>query len=65
MNWQEHYKSRTISAEEAAAQVKAGMRVNFPLAAGTVMQRALAAHAKSIGGVVELRMSSPLASLVR
>jgi len=60
MNWQEYYKSRTISAEEAAAKVKAGMRVNFPLAAGTVMQRALAARGKAIGGVVELRMSSPL-----
>ena len=60
MNWQEHYKSRTISAEEAAAKVTAGMRVDFPLAAGTVMQRALAARGKSLGGVVNLRMSSPL-----
>lgn len=60
MNWQEHYKSRTISAEEAALMVKPGMRVDFPLAAGTVMQRALAARGKSMGGVVELRMSSPL-----
>ena len=60
MNWQEYYRSRTISADEAAAMVKAGMRVNFPLAAGTVMQGALAARGKQIGGVVDLRMSSPL-----
>src|SRR5258708_17247609 len=60
MNWQEHYKSRTIAAEEAASMVKAGMRVHFPLASGSVMQRALAARGKSIDGVVELRLSSPL-----
>ena len=60
MNWQEYYRSRTISADEAAAMVKPGMRVNFPLAAGTVMQGALAARGKQIGGVVDLRMSSPL-----
>jgi 4-hydroxybutyrate CoA-transferase len=60
MNWQEYYRSRTISADEAAAMVKPGMRVDFPLAAGTVMQRALAARGKQIGGIVDLRMSSPL-----
>lgn len=60
MNWQEHYRSRTISAEEAAAMVKPGMRVHFPLAGGSVMQRALAARAKQIDGVVDLRLSSPL-----
>ncbi len=60
MNWQEHYRSRTISADEAAAMVKPGMRVDFPLAAGTVMQRALAARGKQIDGVVDVRMSSPL-----
>src|SRR5208283_4602477 len=37
-----------------------GMRVSFPLAAGTVMQAALAARGKQIGGVVDLRMSSPI-----
>jgi acyl-CoA hydrolase len=60
MNWQEHYRSRTISAEEAAAMVEPGMRVHFPLASGAVMQRALAARGKQIGGAVDLRMSSPL-----
>ena len=60
MKWQEYYRSRTISADDAAAMVKPGMRVNFPLAAGTVMQRALAARGKHIDGVVDLRMSSPL-----
>lgn len=59
MNWQEHFRSRTISAEDAAALVKPGMRVDFPLAAGYVMQRALAARAEKIGGPVNLRMSSP------
>src|SRR5205085_7383732 len=56
----EHYQSRQISAEEAAALVKPGMRVHFPLASGVVMQRALGAHAKKIGGLVDLRLSSPL-----
>ena len=60
MNWREYYQSRTITADEAAAMVKPGMRVDFPLAAGTVMQRALAARGKQIDGVVDLRMSSPL-----
>ena len=60
MNWQEYYRSRTISADEAAAMVKAGMRVDFPLAAGTVMQRALAARGRQIVGVVDVRMSAPL-----
>ncbi len=60
MNWQEQYSSRRISTEEAAALVRPGMRVNFPLAGGTVMQRALGAHADKIGGLVDLRLSSPL-----
>src|ERR1700728_3869187 len=60
MNWQEHYRSRTISVDEAAAMVKPGMRVDFPLAAGTAMQRALAARGKQMDGVIDLRMSSPL-----
>jgi 4-hydroxybutyrate CoA-transferase len=60
MNWQEYYRSRTISPDEAAAMVKPGMRVDFPLAAGTVMQRALAARGKQIDGAVDVRLSSPL-----
>jgi len=60
MNWQEYYRSRTIPADEAAALVKPGMRVAFPFAAGTVMQRALAASGKHLDGVVDLRLSSPL-----
>jgi len=60
MDWQEYYRSRTISADEAAAMVKPGMRVDFPLATGNVMQRALAARGKQLGGVVDLRMSAPL-----
>ncbi|HYL60079.1 MAG TPA: acetyl-CoA hydrolase/transferase C-terminal domain-containing protein [Candidatus Acidoferrales bacterium] len=60
MNWNEHYRSRTISADEAAALVKPGMRVHFPLAGGSVMQRALAARAKELDGAVDLRLSSPL-----
>ncbi|MGB0058585.1 acetyl-CoA hydrolase/transferase family protein [Candidatus Binatus sp.] len=60
MNWQEYYRARTIPADEAAAMVKAGMRVDFPFASGTVMQRALAARGKNLDGVVDLRMSSPL-----
>jgi 4-hydroxybutyrate CoA-transferase len=60
MNWQEYYRSRTISPDEAAAKVKPGMRVDFPLAAGTVMQRALAARGKHLDGAVDVRLSSPL-----
>ncbi|HXN87711.1 MAG TPA: hypothetical protein VN867_16675, partial [Candidatus Binataceae bacterium] len=60
MNWLDHYKSRHISTEEAAALVKPGMRVHFPLASGSVMQRALGAHADKIGGLVDLRLSSPM-----
>ena len=60
MNWKEHYQSRRISAGEAAALVKPGMRVHFPLASGAVMQFALGAHADKIGGLVDLRLSSPL-----
>jgi hypothetical protein len=60
MNWQEYYRARTISADEAAAKVMPGMRVDFPFASGTVMQRALAARGKHLDGVVDLRMSSPL-----
>jgi 4-hydroxybutyrate CoA-transferase len=60
MNWKEHYQSRRISPEQAAALVKPGMRVHFPLAGGNTMQRALGAHADQIGGMVDLRLSSPL-----
>lgn len=60
MNWHEYYKSRELSAEAAAALVKAGMRVDFPLACGAVMQRALAARAAQLEGAIDLRLSSPL-----
>lgn len=60
MNWQEHYQSRRLSTEQAAALVKPGMRVQFPLAGGAVMQRALAARHADIGGAIDLRLSSPL-----
>jgi 4-hydroxybutyrate CoA-transferase len=59
MNWQEYYKSRQLSPDEAAALVKPGMRVQFPLAAGAVMQRALVARAKDLLGPIDLRLSSP------
>ncbi len=60
MNWQEYYRSRTRSPDEVAAMVKPGMRVDFPFAAGAVMQRALAARGKQLDGVIDLRMASPL-----
>ncbi len=60
MNWQEHFESRQISIEQAARLVKAGMRVHFPLAGGTIMQRALAARAHELKGPVDIRVSSPL-----
>lgn len=60
MDWQEYFRSRRISPEEAAALVKPGMRVHFPLVNGPVMQRTLAAHADRIGGKVNLRFCSPL-----
>ena len=61
MDWQEHYRSRQISIEQAARLVKAGMRVHFPLAGGTIMQRALAARAHELEGAIDVRISSPLA----
>jgi len=61
MNWKEHYQSRRISTEAAAALVKPGMRVHFPLSSGLVMMRALGARAENIGGIVDLRLTSPLA----
>jgi 4-hydroxybutyrate CoA-transferase len=61
MNWEQHYRSRFIAVEEAAALVKPGMRVQFPLAGGAVMMRAVAARAEQIGGLVDVRLSSPLA----
>ena len=60
MNWQQHYESRRISTEQAAALVKPGMRVHFPFVGGDVMQRALVARADQIGGQIDLRLSSPL-----
>jgi 4-hydroxybutyrate CoA-transferase len=60
VNWQEHYQSRMIAAEQAAAMVKPGMRVSFPLAAGGVIQRALAARGGQIGGTVDVRLSAPV-----
>ena len=60
MNWKEHYQSRHISTDEAAALVQPGMRVHFPLAAGLVMQRVLGTRAHDIGGMIDLRLSSPL-----
>jgi 4-hydroxybutyrate CoA-transferase len=60
MNWKEHFASRSISVEEAAALVKPGMRVHFPLAGGLVMQRALGAYAEKIGGRIDLRLTAPL-----
>jgi 4-hydroxybutyrate CoA-transferase len=59
MNWKEYYERRQISPEQAAALVKPGMRVAFPLASGPVMQNALAAYADKIGGTIDLRLSSP------
>lgn len=40
--------------------VKPGMRVQFPLVNGPVMQRALAARASELDGIVDVRLSSPL-----
>ncbi len=59
-NWQEHYRARWISTEDAARLVKPGMRVHFPLAGGTVMQRALAARAGELAGAIDVRLTSPV-----
>jgi len=61
LDWKSYFESRRVSAEEAAAMVKPGMRVQFPLANGPVMQRALAARAGELDGTVDVRLSSPLA----
>ena len=59
-DWQEHYRSRWISSDDAARLVKPGMRVHFPLAGGSVMQRALAARAGELAGSIDVRLTSPL-----
>ncbi len=59
MNWQEYYQARLIAPEQAAAMVKPGMRVNFPLAAGAVMQRALYARAEQLDGAIDVRFNAP------
>jgi len=59
-NWQEHYRSRWISAADAARLVKPGMRVHFPLAGGSIMQPALAARGGELGAPVVVRTTSPL-----
>jgi 4-hydroxybutyrate CoA-transferase len=59
MNWKQHFEARRISIEEAAALVKPGIRVHFPLASGTVMPRALGAYAEKIGGMIDLRLTAP------
>src|SRR5215467_14661868 len=59
-NWQEHYRAHLISAEDAARLVKPGMRVHFPLAGGSFVQRALAARAGELAGSIDVRLTSPL-----
>ncbi len=59
VHWQDYYATRQVSADQAATMVKPGMRVQFPLVSGSVMQRALAARANELGGKVDLRLSSP------
>ena len=60
LDWKDYFESRRVSVEEAAAMVKPGMRVQFPLVNGPVMQHALAARAGELDGVVDVRLSSPL-----
>ncbi len=59
-DWQEYYRRRWISAEDAARLVMPGMRVHFPLAGGSVVQRALAARADDLAGSIDVRVTSPL-----
>jgi 4-hydroxybutyrate CoA-transferase len=59
MDWQEHYRSSQLLADEAAALVKPGMRVQFPLAGGALMQQALAARAEELAGGIDVRLSAP------
>jgi 4-hydroxybutyrate CoA-transferase len=60
VDWKDYYRSRQLSAQQAASLVKPGMRVHFPLIGGSVIQRALAARAEQIGGQVDLRLASPM-----
>ncbi len=60
MNWEEHYKARQISPEQAAELVKPGMRVHFPPMHGPLVPRALAARVQKLEGPIDLRLASPL-----
>ncbi|HVA67801.1 MAG TPA: acetyl-CoA hydrolase/transferase C-terminal domain-containing protein [Candidatus Binataceae bacterium] len=60
MEWREHYESHRLTPEAAAAMVKPGMRVHFPLVAGPLVQRALYARAESLAGAIDIRTSAPL-----
>src|SRR5215469_9264546 len=59
-DWREHYRAGLISVQDAARLVKPGMRVHFPLAAGSIVQRALAARSGELAGPVNVRLTSPL-----
>jgi len=59
-DWQEHYRASLISVQDAARLVKPGMRVHFPIAGGSIVQRALAARSGELAGSVDVRLTSPL-----
>ncbi|MGH7933049.1 MAG: hypothetical protein ACREQN_07755 [Candidatus Binataceae bacterium] len=59
MNWKEYYETRRISAEAAAALVRAGMRVQFPLANKPIVQQALVARTEELADAIDLRLSAP------
>jgi 4-hydroxybutyrate CoA-transferase len=60
MDWKEYYRSHQLSVEQATALVKPGMRVQFPLICGPVVQQALVARAQELQGGVDVRLTSPM-----
>jgi 4-hydroxybutyrate CoA-transferase len=62
-NWEEHFKSRLITPEQAAELVQPGMRVHFPPMHGPAVPLALAKRAQKLEGPINLRLASPLVDL--
>ncbi|MGI8553612.1 MAG: acetyl-CoA hydrolase/transferase family protein [Dehalococcoidia bacterium] len=57
-DWRKHYRSRTVSADEAMTNVHSGERVVFSLAGPVSLPSALMRRSEALQGV-ELRLSSP------
>src|SRR5438128_2193381 len=60
MDWQEEYKRRLASAEDAIKLVEAGNLVMIPIAGPRVLPGALFRHCTENGVSIDLRVGAPL-----